>query len=542
MYLSYMGNAQSGTKKKKTLSQIIDYIATNYILTQNFQDMTKLSDMKYCNDLVILTSKIIANNLSDLEVQYLAQRIKKGVETNEMSKDNVIYFDKENLKKLDVRNKTQKRRLCIAIAKYYVKIAHVFAAIVTTINPTYTYKDSTGTKQQLSLMEKQLLPKNAETKIKRINICSQRLNALINNQDFNVTKDTPVTIKPKFCSINYDEETDTSRKFSAEPGIPELEKLYYDEYNYDKGGFTGMTNKMRKNIYEKDVESFYKTFTGNAKLPVDSNGEKTVKTFSQIPLRDFHKSKGCEKNGVFAKGYKGTLKEKLFKQYAEHVKKMMATTEKNQDKLLSVIDKMFVFSINPETQLKEVVIDPKMDEKALQEIVETSRKLIVDLYLKCENDFLEGLEIFEAIVEKQILDTSKEQIKELETTIESTLEAPAIETVTLETVTPEMVTPETVTLETVTPETVTPETVTLETVTPEPDTLVVKEEEEPILEVSSSPAEVEAETALIEKQMFATPFPPVPMGDADMDAMQAQLRALGGGSPKGVIVGGTKYI
>ena len=537
-----MGNAQSGTNKKKTLSQIIDYIATNYILTQNFQDMTKLSDMKYCNDLVILTSKIIANNLSDLEVQYLAQRIKKGVETNEMSKDNVIYFDKENLKKLDVRNKTQKRRLCIAIAKYYVKIAHVFAAIVTTINPTYTYKDSTGTKQQLSLMEKQLLPKNAETKIKRINICSQRLNALINNQDFNVTKDTPVTIKPKFCSINYDEETDTSRKFSAEPGIPELEKLYYDEYNYDKGGFTGMTNKMRKNIYEKDVESFYKTFTGNAKLPVDSNGEKTVKTFSQIPLRDFHKSKGCEKNGVFAKGYKGTLKEKLFKQYAEHVKKMMATTEKNQDKLLSVIDKMFVFSINPETQLKEVVIDPKMDEKALQEIVETSRKLIVDLYLKRENDFLEGLEIFEAIVEKQILDTSKEQIKELETTIESTLEAPAIETVTLETVTPEMVTPETVTLETVTPETVTPETVTLETVTPEPDTLVVKEEEEPILEVSSSPAEVEAETALIEKQMFATPFPPVPMGDADMDAMQAQLRALGGGSPKGVIVGGTKYI
>ena len=82
-----MGNTQSNPKTKKTLSQIIDYIATNYILTQNFQDMTKLSDMKYCNDLVILTSKIISNNLSDLEVQYLAQRIKKGVEINEMTKD-----------------------------------------------------------------------------------------------------------------------------------------------------------------------------------------------------------------------------------------------------------------------------------------------------------------------------------------------------------------------------------------------------------------------------------------------------------------------
>jgi hypothetical protein len=541
MYLSYMGNSQSSIKKKKSLSQIIDYIATNYILTQNFQDMTKLSDMKYCNDLVILTSKIIANNLSDLEVQYLAQRIKKGVEINEMSKDRVIYLDKENLKKLDVHNKTQKKRLCISIAKYYVKIAHVFAAIVTTINPTYTYKDSTGAKQQLSLMEKQLLPKNAKTKIKRINICSQRLNALINNQDFNVSQDTPVTIKPKFCNINHDEVTGKERHFSTEPGIPELEKLYYNEYNYDQGGFTGMTDKMRKNIYEKDVESFYKTFTGNTKLPVDANGKKFIKTFSQIPLRDFHKSKGCEKNGVFTKGYKSTLKEKLFKKYAEHVKKMMMTTEKNQNKLLSVIDKMFVFSINPETQLKEVVINPKMDEKALQEIVETSRKLIVELYLKCENDFLEGLEIFEAIVEKQILDTSKEQIKELETTIESTLETPAPETPAPETPAPETPAPETPAPETPAPETpapetVAPETVTSETLVLEPDTLVVTAEEGPIPEVSSSSVEVDKETRAIEKQMLDTP---VTMGDAEVIA---RLQALGGGSPKGVIVGGTKYI
>ena len=31
---------------------------------------------------------------------------------------------------------------------------------------------------------------------------------------------------------------------------------------------------------------------------------------------------------------------------------MMVTTEKNQNKLLSVIDKMFVFSINPETKIE----------------------------------------------------------------------------------------------------------------------------------------------------------------------------------------------
>jgi hypothetical protein len=363
--------------------------------------------------------------------------------------------------------------------------------------------------------------------MKRINICSQRLNALINNQDFDVPKDAKVTIKPKFCDINYDKTSETSRKLSDEPGIPELEKLYYNEYNYDQGGFTGMTDKMRKKVYEKDVEAFYKTFTGNSKLPVDANGVQTIKTFSQIPLRDFHRSKGCEKNGAFTKGHSGTLKDKLFKQYAEHIKKMMVTTEKNQNKLLSIIDKMFVFSINPETKLKEVVINPKMDEKALQEIVETTRKLIIELYLKCENDFLEGLEIFEAIVEKQILDTSKEQIKELETTIENTLESP-----------------------------VAPDTVTLEVDEKVPDMTPPLVEEEIIMAPSIiAPNKTEAALDDDYEKILAPPVIPPPENnmydeketerqaeDAEMKELAVRLNALGGGSPKGVIVGGTRYI
>ena len=34
---------------KKSLSQVINYVAANYILTQNFQDMKNLSNMNYCN-------------------------------------------------------------------------------------------------------------------------------------------------------------------------------------------------------------------------------------------------------------------------------------------------------------------------------------------------------------------------------------------------------------------------------------------------------------------------------------------------------------
>ena len=93
-----MGNSQSSDNPKDTRSQLakaIDYIATNYILTQNFQDMEKLADPEYCNNLVIMTSNIIAKNLSDLDVQYLAQRMKDGVEINEMTSEKVIFFNKK---------------------------------------------------------------------------------------------------------------------------------------------------------------------------------------------------------------------------------------------------------------------------------------------------------------------------------------------------------------------------------------------------------------------------------------------------------------
>ena len=47
--------------------------------------------------------------------------------------------------------------------------------------------------------------------------------------------------------------------YSDEPGIPELELLYYGEYNYNNGrrNMFGMTDKDKK-VYNADLEKFYK--------------------------------------------------------------------------------------------------------------------------------------------------------------------------------------------------------------------------------------------------------------------------------------------
>ena len=71
-----MGNTTSHTKSKNLLPTVIDYIASNYILSQNFKDMKNLSETKYCDNLVILTSDIIAQKLNEEEVKFLSHRIK----------------------------------------------------------------------------------------------------------------------------------------------------------------------------------------------------------------------------------------------------------------------------------------------------------------------------------------------------------------------------------------------------------------------------------------------------------------------------------
>ena len=53
-----MGAGQT-KEARRTLTQTIDQIATNYVLTQDFDDLTKLSDAKYCNELIVLTTEVL---------------------------------------------------------------------------------------------------------------------------------------------------------------------------------------------------------------------------------------------------------------------------------------------------------------------------------------------------------------------------------------------------------------------------------------------------------------------------------------------------
>lgn len=475
------------------LPNVLDHIASKYITTANFKDLENLHDSEYCDKLVILTSKIIEKNLHLIDIDYMDQRTHNGEEINKMSKDKVLYLGKQKLEDIDVKNSVKKRRMCIGIARFYVRIAHIYAAISKTINPSYSFVDESGIKQKISADEKQQLPKHIQTRMSNYNLCSRRISALKLRQD----TENGMIIKVKNCDMNkkmvggdpqnpfqppllfdnsknniaptatmdasnvnttlepqenlgqmfdasaanifempISDETNTidvsqndMQMFSNtqaleediggdmhlidEPGIAELEMLYYDMYDFNEKKFNKMSDKSKKQ-YQNDLKIFYETFTGK-KLKNNPN----IKKFADIPLIDFHNQDLCtDSNSPWTKPYIGSRKQNLFKKYAKHLASMITKTQNNEKKLIGILEDIFVYWIDPEEKEKKLTINPKLTDDALDKITMKTRDIILNLYVECEKDFQKGLQIFEALVKKNMVNTKQQQINHLNKLLE----------------------------------------------------------------------------------------------------------------------------
>ena len=105
-----MGNNNGSitNSSKSDLFKVINFIAGNFIYTQNYEDMKKLKDSKYCDELIILTSNILNKYLDNKQITYLNQKIKNNIEVNELTNDKVRYMNKNNIDKLDAKPSLKK--------------------------------------------------------------------------------------------------------------------------------------------------------------------------------------------------------------------------------------------------------------------------------------------------------------------------------------------------------------------------------------------------------------------------------------------------
>jgi hypothetical protein len=112
--------------------------------------------------------------------------------------------------------------------------------------------------------------------------------------------------------------------------------------------------------------------------------------------------------------YKGSYRDSLFSQYANNIRDMIKFFDEKQDNLMKIIDKIFVIYFDPLTNKKHIRVDPELNMSSLDNIISNARQTIVELYLTCQEDFKNGLKMYEAIVDSITAGTVKNQIDKLE--------------------------------------------------------------------------------------------------------------------------------
>lgn len=373
-----MGNITLSSINKPHISELSDYIdklASEYILNMDIKNLSRMSNKQYCDKLVVLTGDIISKKFSNAEIAVLKKRT-DGTYDNETTKEKVFFLDSERLNDLD------KTSMCRDIAKFYVKIAHLYAAIISTINPVYEYEEG-GQLKTATLMNKNEIPKNAIITKYDLNICNRRIKAL---QSYKVGDGVDVSIQPEVCDM--DRET-----LDKEPGIPELKMLYYDNnYNYETGEFGEMSEETAAR-FKEDLKRFYTTFTGESEIP------EGINDFSSVKLRYY---RDCCANEIHIKE-----DDDLFVLYAKHLNQMISNSKVNQNKLIQILDSLLV------SENGFMKVNSGIGETEIQELIQNARSLIIDLYINCEEDYVKGMKIYESIVEHNILHTTERQIETL---------------------------------------------------------------------------------------------------------------------------------
>ena len=126
----------TGSNKAPTLEQKINQYAADLILRSNFRDMKMLMQKEECDKLVILTSKVIDQNFRKADINVMQGKLSQGPAANE----SVEFIKETELRRKSGKEQEEKAQLCDGLARYYVKIAHLFAAISQTVDPTYVYE------------------------------------------------------------------------------------------------------------------------------------------------------------------------------------------------------------------------------------------------------------------------------------------------------------------------------------------------------------------------------------------------------------------
>ena len=407
---------KESSNKTSSLVDYVDMIATNYILKQNMIDMIRFTDKEYYDNMVILTSYIMKNQLNNLDIGFLKNRVIDGLNgnnNNQGENENMYFAHTNKLKEITIKNEKMKQKALLIISKFYIKIMTLFSAIVATIDPQYVYEDEEGNKQYFNLRDfnsfKKLDKETKELRVSRldnpIGLVKKRLAILKNKINQNSNKNNEdsdhVVLNPgeKFC-----EENPEGYKLKDEIGIKELDVLYFDEFDAESNTWNKRSKLMQRK-YDEDVLTFYQIFTGKKNKP------EYVNSFEDIETLPFHQLKRC----INKDHYQDLLiskKDRLFQKYMEKIYMIQNITKSYKKKMLHILKQVIIPSEgNSETSF---TISPSLHMESLLRYQDNVRDCINQIYINCERLFIEALILYEKMYERQHGVLVEKQINHLE--------------------------------------------------------------------------------------------------------------------------------
>lgn len=453
-----MGAGESKVEKIKNYNsfvKVMDDIASEYILTMNFSDMLQLQNPDKSKNLLILTQNIIMKELEKHNLTY-NKEIRDAMSNTEQKEEATVFTaTREELAGLKLSPKTH-QILADALARKYLKIANIFAAIFVVLHPEYETevcdKSSTSNSSNENKKKARICKPFNKTKSEKKkqmyymrenpkgtpiqNFCHKRLQTLIGHgtSELNANNSKGITVAPTVCDFGKNLKDDQPLKFSEEPGILELNDLYYDEYNPNTKDFTERSPEMKEKL-KKDATAFFEAIVGmklenyNKRLKKRNPGAnpKVVESFEDVTMRTLYDTEGClpisdnitdvssleelKSSGIGSYRQKYVGDDKLFRNYGEHLKTMKDNAEKNYLALSSVIEVIFVQN-NNSYRIRQGIKESEIDS-----MIQQTRELISKMYIQCAEDFRIGVTLFKKIVaqaisdqQKKILNTHKDSV------------------------------------------------------------------------------------------------------------------------------------
>jgi hypothetical protein len=175
-----------------------------------------------------------------------------------------------------------------------------------------------------------------------------------------------------------------------------FDDLYYDyDYDFDKNKFMGLSLDMQ-NKYNENIKLM--------------NFRDGITTFSSITLADFNDDTDNTSSHI-SKDMKGIS----IKQYALKIKKIIGIKLKHLKKLKQIKDGvLFIYSKDPITNEKIKQINNHLTLRDIENLIINIKNIINQLIIIEKEEMNDIIKLKQAIIEKQLLDTTISQISYLE--------------------------------------------------------------------------------------------------------------------------------